>query len=281
MYTDMIWGFYYIHTMRLHEPAIGMRPPSASEPDEPFLRSAALWKCLEASIGFFDKFALIAAPTMPSIPLTGTGLMSYAIVTCSRLVFLEGCDDWRPAAAQKRLDYARVLERLADQYESADRWAQQAGRRRRLIEDDGGNAFCKFSFKLRWIRRWYLSRLPQDQQFAQGGGSGSGSDDAELSPTSQTQTQLQTQQAQQQHMQHHIQQQHQHHQQQHHPHQHQQQGTGPGGVPITAMDDDFGAWADMPLGDNFWQELMLFTDPSSATRGGVGMAVPPFMGGHA
>lgn len=30
--------------------------------------------------------------------------------------------------------------------------------------EDGSSVFLKSSFKVRWIRQWYMSKIPQDEQ---------------------------------------------------------------------------------------------------------------------
>lgn len=66
--------------------------------------------------------------------------------------------------ARKKLDFADVTKRLGDRFEDADAWAGEAGRRRRLLEAPGGAQICRFSFKLRWVRQWYLFRVAQEEQ---------------------------------------------------------------------------------------------------------------------
>lgn len=153
--------------MRLAEPAIPIQCPNsvdmgALHPD-PLQRFDTIWKCLLAVVDFFDVLLSMPPNELPSLPSSVTGLLAFTIVTSSRLLLLDASIDWQPTMARRKLDFADITKRLSDRFEEADAWAKEAGRRRRLL-DGGGAQFCRFSFKLRWIRQWYLSRVPQEQQ---------------------------------------------------------------------------------------------------------------------
>jgi hypothetical protein len=162
---DLFKAYYHVTLMRFAEPAIPI--PSAADlatlNPEPLQRFDTLWKCLLSAIDFFDTLLSFHPNQLPGLPTSVTGLLAFAIVTTSRLLLLEPSIGWQPAMARKKLDFADVAKRLGDRFEEADVWAKEAGRRRRLLEA-GGAQFCRFSFKLRWIRQWYLSRVPQEEQ---------------------------------------------------------------------------------------------------------------------
>lgn len=155
--------------MRLAEPAIPVQSPITVEMGslhpEPLQRFDTIWKCLLAAVDFFDAILAFNPNELPGLPASVTGLLAFAIVTSSRLLLLDSSIDWQPIMARRKLDFADVTKRLSEKFEEADTWAKEAGRRRRLL--DGGDAqFCRLSFKLRWIRQWYLSRIPLEQQSA-------------------------------------------------------------------------------------------------------------------
>ncbi|KAH0491824.1 hypothetical protein TgHK011_003232 [Trichoderma gracile] len=164
---NLIKAYYHVTLMRLAEPAIPIpSTPSAATPtltSEPLQRFDTLWKCLLSAIDFFDTLLSFHPNQLPGLPTSVTGLLAFAIVTTSRLLLVEPSIEWQPAMARKKLDFADMTKRLGDRFEDADTWAKEAGRRRRLLEA-GGAQFCRFSFKLRWIRQWYLSRVPQEQE---------------------------------------------------------------------------------------------------------------------
>ncbi|KAM5369724.1 hypothetical protein ACJZ2D_008871 [Fusarium nematophilum] len=142
-------------------------PPTISasdshHPSEPFQRSDLLWKCLDSVIDFFNLHLAVPADEIPSLPVTVSCILAFATVTASRLILQENGPDWDSAMAQRRLGFPDVLKRLGDQFEDADKAAKELGRRRRVMED-GSSVFLKCSFKVRWIRQWYVSRIPQEQ----------------------------------------------------------------------------------------------------------------------
>ncbi|KAH8122114.1 hypothetical protein FP744_10004838 [Trichoderma asperellum] len=160
-------AYYHVTLMRLAEPAIPAQSPITVEMGslhpEPLQRFDTIWKCLLAAVDFFDAILSIHPNELPGLPASVTGLLAFAIVTSSRLLLLDPSIDWQPLMARRKLDFADVTKRLSERFEEADTWAKEAGRRRRLL--DGGDAqFCRLSFKLRWIRQWYLSRIPLEQQ---------------------------------------------------------------------------------------------------------------------
>ncbi|KAL6826398.1 hypothetical protein V8C40DRAFT_244106 [Trichoderma camerunense] len=159
-------AYYQVTLMRLAEAAIPMQFTTPVEMGtlnpEPLQRFDTLWKCLLAAVDFFDTLCSFHPNELPGLPTSVTGLLAFAIVTSSRLLLLEPSIDWQPTMARRKLEFADVMKRLSERFEDADTWAKEAGRRRRLL-DGGGTQFCRLSFKLRWIRQWYLSRVPQEQ----------------------------------------------------------------------------------------------------------------------
>lgn len=150
--------------MRLYEPIISMKAPELSDPNttptEPFQRSEALWKCLQSCSDFFTCQLTISPLDLATLPFTSTAMLAFAIVTTSRLIILDAFTDWDAALARKKLDFAELMRRLGEQFEEAD---QVVGRRRRLL-DDGTSVYLKYSSRMRWIRQWYLSRIPAEEQ---------------------------------------------------------------------------------------------------------------------
>lgn len=158
---------YQIFLLRLYEPVISMKSPSFADSgtlaSEPFQRSEALWKCLQFGSNFFDHQLSIPVGEIPTLPFTASGLLAFAIVSLSRLMLLESATDWDPALARNRVDFANLMKKMSEQFDDVERVAKDLGRRTRVL-DDGSSVYLKYSFKLRWIRHWYLVRAPQEQQ---------------------------------------------------------------------------------------------------------------------
>ncbi|OAQ66003.1 fungal transcriptional regulatory protein [Pochonia chlamydosporia 170] len=152
---------YRVLIMRLYEPALVMKTPPLSDSDslisEPFLRADALGNCLESSRESFAALLSIPSVQLSQLPLTGTALLAFTIVTSCRLMFLDTLPDWQPEVARKRLDLGAALGGVADNFAVADRWAVEKNRKRRLKEDCD-NRGCHYTSRLRWIRQWYLSK---------------------------------------------------------------------------------------------------------------------------
>ncbi|KAF7555776.1 hypothetical protein G7Z17_g1910 [Cylindrodendrum hubeiense] len=165
--SKIFWSHYYILLLRLYEPVLQMKAPAMSDLDslagEPFMRAEALWKCVDAAGRFFNHHLSVPVAELIALPVTVSGFLAYSIVTTSRIMLLESSPDWDPALAWRQLDIADLLKRMSEQYEEADHVAKELGRRRRILDDDT-SIFVKYSSKLRWIRQWYMSKIPQEPQ---------------------------------------------------------------------------------------------------------------------
>ncbi|KAG8668594.1 hypothetical protein FPOAC1_007977 [Fusarium poae] len=153
--------------VRLYEPVLTMKSPDLLTTDaplnEPFLRAEYIWKCLEAVRGALEHHTGVPASIYSILPCTVTCVLAFVTVTASRLIFAEASPDWDVKAARLRLQFQNVLQKLSDQFAQADEEAARLNRRRRVMED-GSSVFLKSSFKVRWIRQWYMSKIPQDEQ---------------------------------------------------------------------------------------------------------------------
>ncbi|KAL9565924.1 hypothetical protein ACKAV7_010106 [Fusarium commune] len=153
--------------VRLYEPILTMKPTSLLSPDtpltEPFLRSEYLWKCLEAVQNTLETHVTLPPEKISLLPVTVSCVLAFVTVTASRLIMAENSTDWDVKAARRRLQFQDILQRLSDQFAQADEEAQRLNRRRRVMED-GSSVFLKSCFKVRWIRQWYLSKIPEEEQ---------------------------------------------------------------------------------------------------------------------
>jgi hypothetical protein len=147
-----------------------MKPSSLSTSDtplsEPFRRAEYLWKCLESICDALELHVALPADQISILPVTVSCVLAFVTVTASRLVLGETTPDWDVKSARQRLQFQNVLQRLSDQFAQADEEAQRLNRRRRIMED-GSSVFLKSSFKVRWLRQWYLSKVPQEEQLQQ------------------------------------------------------------------------------------------------------------------
>ncbi|KAM0435910.1 hypothetical protein ACHAPT_002802 [Fusarium lateritium] len=161
------WAHYYTLLVRLYEPTILMRAAPLSTSDtllsEPLQHSEYMWKCLEAVADSFQEQLAIPAAQMSTLPVTVNCVLAFSTVTASRLILSENSPDWDTALARRRLNLQDILKSLSDQFELADQEALRLDRRRRVMED-GSSVFLKCSFKVRWIRQWYMSKIPQEEQ---------------------------------------------------------------------------------------------------------------------
>ncbi|KAM0293364.1 hypothetical protein ACHAO9_002088 [Fusarium lateritium] len=156
--------------VRLYEPILVMKASSLSTSDaplsEPFQRAECLWKCLESICDALEVHAALPADQISILPVTVSCVLAFVTVTASRIVLGETTPDWDVKSARRRLQFQNVLQKLSDQFAQADEEAQRLNRRRRVMED-GSSVFLKSSFKVRWIRQWYLSKVPQEEQLEQ------------------------------------------------------------------------------------------------------------------
>ncbi|KAI8662450.1 Zn(2)-C6 fungal-type domain-containing protein [Fusarium sp. Ph1] len=161
------WAHYYTLLVRLYEPTILMRAAPLNTSDgtlmEPLQHSEYMWKCLEAVADSFQEQLAIPAAQMSTLPVTVNCVLAFATVTASRLILSENSPDWDTSLARRRLNFQDTLKGLSDQFEAADQEALRLDRRRRVMED-GSSVFLKCSFKVRWIRQWYTTKIPQEEQ---------------------------------------------------------------------------------------------------------------------
>ncbi|KAJ4265035.1 hypothetical protein NW762_005278 [Fusarium torreyae] len=161
------WTHYHALLVRLYEPIIMMKPPSLLSSDnllsEAFQRSEYMWKCLEEVCVALGNHAALPPTDISVLPVTVSCVLAFVTVTASRLILTENAPDWDVTRARRRLQFQDLLRRVADLFELADEEAQRLNRRRRVMED-GSSVFLKSSFKVRWIRQWYLAKIPQEEQ---------------------------------------------------------------------------------------------------------------------
>ncbi|KAJ4204298.1 hypothetical protein NW767_004490 [Fusarium falciforme] len=161
------WAHYYTLLVRLYEPTILMRAAPLNTSDgtltEPLQHSEYMWKCLEAVADSFQEQLATPAAQMSTLPVTVNCVLAFATVTASRLILSENSPDWDTSLARRRLNFQDILKGLSDQFEAADQEALRLDRRRRVMED-GSSVFLKCSFKVRWIRQWYMNKIPQEEQ---------------------------------------------------------------------------------------------------------------------
>ncbi|KAF4974797.1 hypothetical protein FZEAL_8351 [Fusarium zealandicum] len=164
------WAHYHSLIVRIYEPIIMMKTASVSTSElplsEPVQRSAHLWKCLEAVADFHAHHLSIPAAEISALPVPINCVLAFCTVTASRLALHDNSPDWDTGMARRRLNLLEVLKGMSDQYEEADKQALNLDRRRRVMED-GSSVFLKCGFKVRWIRQWYASKVPQEQQMEQ------------------------------------------------------------------------------------------------------------------
>lgn len=144
--------------MRLFEPAIYIRPsPSPDSFQDLTHRTEALWCCLHAAKAFFAAYAIVPLENLCSMPLAPTSYVSFAVVTASRLLFLDD-SDWDVAVARSSLDFPAACQTLADRFEQADLLAKSLGRRRKF-EACNKSVLSSYRNKILWIRQWYLNKI--------------------------------------------------------------------------------------------------------------------------
>ncbi|KAM0562375.1 hypothetical protein ACHAPJ_002065 [Fusarium lateritium] len=137
--------------------------PDPVQQSQPFQRSEYMWKCLEEVCVALGNHAALPPIDISVLPVTVSCVLAFVTVTASRLILTENAPDWDVTRARRRLQFQDLLKRVADLFELADEEAQRLNRRRRVMED-GSSVFLKSSFKVRWIRQWYLSKIPQEEQ---------------------------------------------------------------------------------------------------------------------
>ncbi len=120
--------------MRIYEPAIYMRQLPDGVPDGTAQRTECLWNCLEACEDLVAAYLASPVEKVGMVPITATACMSFAVVTASRLAFLED-PGWDASLARKRLDLATVVRRIEEYLQAADVYQAASGRKRRYFDD--------------------------------------------------------------------------------------------------------------------------------------------------
>lgn len=158
----LLWIQYYCSVTRLYEPAIFTRSSlNSNEPTATAYRTEALWNCLQAAKDFLKTFAAIPTDSLGSLPFGPTVGLSFMIVTASRLLLLDD-SDWDLGVARRHCDFGLLCGQLADRYEEAESISLTLGRKKRILEDR--SLLTLYRDKLRWIRHWFLSKLPDPLQ---------------------------------------------------------------------------------------------------------------------
>lgn len=142
---------------RLYEPVIYMQPsPATGTFFEGARRSEALWFCLEAARGFLDASEKTPASQIPHLPCHIFSYFSFALVTTTRLLFLND-RDWNQNETQKLVDFTDITRRLEDHLKEADRLAGMGGRKVKCMEN--GRSFLSVSAeKLRWLGQAFMQK---------------------------------------------------------------------------------------------------------------------------
>lgn len=139
---------------------------SANDPTEAGLRTEGLWNCLKSANDFFTSFLAIPVDKVGPLPFVVKARLSFAIVTCSRLLFLDD-SDWDIKLARKSLDFAGIATRLEELFHAAELFeTNHTGCRKRKLIDDDRSIVAKYGERLRWIRHWYNSMLPLEADSA-------------------------------------------------------------------------------------------------------------------
>ncbi|KAK0636633.1 hypothetical protein B0T17DRAFT_86157 [Bombardia bombarda] len=167
------WAFdvcYRGLLVRLYEPAIYIRPSSASNNfAEGTRRSEVLWSCLDAAKIFFEAYCTIPLHELPYLSFSTFSHFSFTLVTATRLLFLND-SDWNRQLAFRTFDFPRLTQHLAASYDQADRLAAAGEwRQKRKYIDDARSVMALHRDKLTWMSSWCVSQLgsteePQDQQ---------------------------------------------------------------------------------------------------------------------
>jgi hypothetical protein len=121
-------------------------------------RTEALWHCLQSIKDFLAAYATIPLDSLCLMPLGATAHMSFAVVTASRILFLDD-SDWDVNTARQNFDFAAACKLLSDRFGEADRLGQALGRRRKYV-DDQKSVLGMYRDKLYWIRQWYRTKIP-------------------------------------------------------------------------------------------------------------------------
>jgi hypothetical protein len=174
IYIVLLWLHYYGALIRLYEPIIYMPPSfSANDPTGDTHRTEGLWSCLKSANDFLTSFLAIPVDKLGSLPFVVIAHLSFAIVTCSRLLFLED-SDWDVKLARRSLNLVGIVARLEETFQAAEVSQTSQGtsrkmKRKRKFVDDNESMLSRYAERMRWIRHWYNSMVPVEGHGAAGG----------------------------------------------------------------------------------------------------------------
>jgi len=141
--------------------------PGTSDTSDGVRRTEALWHCLQSLNDFFKSLLSIPLETLSMMPFVLTTFVSFSLVTASRLLFLDDAD-WNVRQARRNLDFIGFTADMADRFAAAEQSeASQSinearNRRKRKFVNDTQSMAGMYRDKIRWIRQWYMSKLPAE-----------------------------------------------------------------------------------------------------------------------
>ncbi|KAH8885935.1 hypothetical protein GQ53DRAFT_658903 [Thozetella sp. PMI_491] len=148
---------YWAVLIRLYEPVIYTRASGGGT--DGTRRTAALWCGLEATRLFFNAWMAIPLGMVPYLPFPIQGMLSYGIITVSRLLSLSDAD-WNPGLVRDQFDVVGIVEQLsvfcgsADEVAASEQWT-----RKRKFFDEHRTSLEMHRDKFRWISTCYTTRL--------------------------------------------------------------------------------------------------------------------------
>ncbi|KAL8382148.1 hypothetical protein RB595_006095 [Gaeumannomyces hyphopodioides] len=170
--THFLRLHYYASMVAMQEPAIYTRstlPPSAPIfPQGPtsvqgLKRVDALWNCLRSVNDYVDTYLEVPAELVGLQPLASTALLTFSLVTATRMLFIQDAD-WDALNARRIFDFPGIMTRLANLFAAgqafeAARGTSASGTYRRRFQDDACTPILKsYVAKLLWLRQWYMAR---------------------------------------------------------------------------------------------------------------------------
>lgn len=177
--------------IRLYEPVIAMRSSrSSNHCTDGTHRTTALWQCLDNIAKLLDTYLSIPVDNLSLLIFSAKTQLSFAILTASRLLFLED-SDWDVHLARQTLDFAAITQSLADHFQAADSFsaAHESSSKRKFTTDGSHNPrrhedtrsrMVLYREKALWARSWYLAKVAPHKAVAEVCGAGSVENSAEL-----------------------------------------------------------------------------------------------------